>query len=168
MREIVLSLGSNIEPEKHIRFAINELTDLYGELFISPIYQSKSIGFDGPDFLNLVLILKSDCLLDEIIKFNQAVECKAGRIRGEKTYASRNLDIDVLLFGSENLRSHGKNIPRDEIEKNAYVLKPLSDLIPEGIHPVMGLTYATLWSEFTDKSQTLQQIKFDKDKSNFK
>lgn len=166
MRDIVLSLGSNIEPEKHIRFAISELTSLYGDLSISPVYQSKSIGFDGPDFLNLVLAFNSDRLLGEIIRFNQAVECKAGRIRGEKTYASRNLDIDVLLFGDENLRNEGKNIPRDEIEKNAYVLKPLSDLIPEGIHPVKGLTYSILWSEFMDTSQTLRKIKFDKHNSN--
>ena len=60
MTHIVLSLGSNIDREDKIRFAIDQITALFGELEISPVYEAASMGFDGPAFYNLVVGLNSD------------------------------------------------------------------------------------------------------------
>ena len=57
MTQIALSLGSNIEREKHLQFAIDGLTELLGKLDLSPVYETRAVGFDGPDFYNLVVAI---------------------------------------------------------------------------------------------------------------
>ena len=55
MTRVVLSLGSNIDREKNTRYAIDHITAKYGELEISPIYETSSVGFAGPPFYNLIV-----------------------------------------------------------------------------------------------------------------
>ena len=92
--------------------------------------------------------------------FLREIERRSGRIRGEKTFDSRILDIDIILFGQSDLRSTGMDIPRLEIEKYAYVLKPLSDLYPEMRHPVSGHSFAAMWEAFEHQSQKLRVSDF--------
>ena len=60
MSRAYLSLGSNIEPEKHLRAALDELRARFGDIVISPVYRCKAVGFDGPDFLNLAVAIDTD------------------------------------------------------------------------------------------------------------
>ncbi|MEE9448192.1 MAG: 2-amino-4-hydroxy-6-hydroxymethyldihydropteridine diphosphokinase [Arenicellales bacterium] len=161
MRQVVFSLGSNLEREQHIRFAVCELEKAFGELLVSPVYETVAVGFDGPDFFNLVVVVQSNLSLKRIRSTIQSIEKRAGRIREGKSFASRNLDIDVLLFGQENLRDEGFNVPRDEIDHAAYVLKPLADVLPEGQHPISGERFSVLWQAFKDDAQSLQQVEFE-------
>lgn len=160
MTQLVLSIGSNIDRDKHIRYAISQLKEAFGTLKVSPVYETKAAGFDGPDFYNLVAVVQTDMDLKLIIKRLQAIEVSAGRIRGKKSCESRNLDIDVLLFGEADLRAQGYNIPRDEIQYAAYVLKPLADVLPQAIHPVFGLSFQSMWVTFEHTGQILAQIDF--------
>ncbi len=155
MTHVVLSLGSNIDREKNIRFAVAEIQERFGELDMSQVYEADSVGFSGPSFLNMVVGFDSADTLIEVRAYVREVERISGRVRGKKSFDSRILDIDVLLFGDNDLRNEGFNIPRDEICKYAYVLKPLSDLYPDRAHPICGQTYASLWAKF---DQTVQQI----------
>jgi len=157
---VVLSLGSNIRREYNIRRAVTAIRKLYGELEISPVYETSSVGFDGPSFLNLVLGFYSTDSVESIRARLHEVEAKAGRVRGRKSFSSRVLDIDIILFGERNLRERGYNIPRDEIEKYAYALKPLSDLYPDLVHPVTGLTIKQMWHGFKPDNQTLTVTDF--------
>ena len=155
MIHVVLSLGSNIDREANIRYAIREIESRYGRLDVSPIYETSAVGFDGPPFYNLVAGMWCDAELPEIIETLRQIESGAGRVRGPKTYDSRVLDIDVVLYGDENWRDRGINVPRDEIERYAFVLKPLADLYPDLRHPVLGRTMAELWDAFDARDQTL-------------
>ena len=83
-----------------------------------------------PPFFNLVVGFYCSDSVQHIRDSLRRIESIAGRIRGKKSFESRVLDIDILLYGNHNLRGQGYNIPRDEIERFAYVLKPLSDLYP--------------------------------------
>lgn len=157
---MVLSLGSNIQREKNIRFAIEEISEQYGALEQSPVYETISVGFNGPPFLNLVLGLQASEAMLEIRDALRKIEVDAGRVRGKKSFDSRILDIDIVLFGDSNLRSQGMNIPRDEIEKYAYVLKPLSDLYPSNLHPVLDKTFESMWQDFDKPEQRLKLAKF--------
>ncbi|MEM7194612.1 MAG: 2-amino-4-hydroxy-6-hydroxymethyldihydropteridine diphosphokinase [Pseudomonadota bacterium] len=156
---VVLSLGSNIDREKNIRFALQEIRDQYGDIEVSPIYETSSVGFDGPSFFNLVVGMQSSDPVEDIIGSLQQIETVAGRVRGPKSFDSRILDIDVILYGTENFRPD-RNIPRDEIEKYAYVLKPLSDLYPELTYPMTGETFAVMWKAFEMKDQTAFMAEF--------
>ena len=162
MTHVVLSLGSNIDPDKNIRFAIEKITEQFGVTELSPVYKTASVGFEGHAFLNLVLGFYSAEQLLKIRDKLRGIEILAGRIRGKKSFADRILDIDVVLFGNHYLQLEGFNIPRDEIEKYAYVLKPLSDLYPDLIHPVTGLTYESMWKNFDSSAQILSKIDFFK------
>ncbi len=159
MTHVVLGLGSNINREKNIRFAVKQIGDRYGEIEISPIYETAAIGFDGPAFFNLVLGFKTSASLLDIQDKLRNIEAAAGRIRGQQSFDNRHLDIDVVLFGDKNLRPDGLNIPRDEIEKYAYVLKPLSDLYPTLVHPFSGVKFEQMWLDF-DNTQKLGVANF--------
>ena len=160
MRQIVLSLGSNIDRENNIRFALQQIEQNFGDCEISPIYETVSVGFEGPNFFNLVLGFEDDQPLLQLRDQLRGIESDAGRVRGAKSFANRVLDIDVLLFGEDNLRSQGFNIPRDEIEKYAYVLKPLADLYPDRRHPLFDKTFKQMWQEFQiqDENQSDQKL----------
>ncbi len=155
MTYITLSIGSNIEREKNVRYAIHEIAARYGEINLSPVYETASVGFEGPPFLNLALGFHSEDGLLQILEYLRGIESDVGRVRGRKSFDNRLLDIDVILFGDQNLRSAGYDIPRYEIEKFAYVLKPLADLHPRMLHPVTGKTCHRMWREFSKKSEQL-------------
>ena len=157
MTLVVLSLGSNIDREKNIQFAIARIGEAFGDLDISPIYESTSVGFDGPAFLNLVIGLRSELPVLEIRDQLRDIEGEAGRIRGRKSFDNRVLDIDILLYGDENLRPE-HNIPRDEIDKYAFVLRPLADLYPNHVHPLSGVTYASQWNDFDLAGQEMHEV----------
>ena len=121
-----LSIGSNIEPEKNISFAIKKLNELLEDLIQSSIIISKAEGFIGDDFHNLVVSGRSNLTFNEMNKQLKAIEDLADRNRDVPKFSSRTLDIDITLITDKN-----KNIvfESDEIEKYDFVSKPLSELI---------------------------------------
>ena len=163
MTLLALSLGSNIEREKHLQFAIEGLTELLGELCVSPVYETRAVGFNGPDFYNLVVLAETGRSLESLISEIRLIETGAGRERGEKRFASRNLDIDVLLYGDANLRAEGRDIPRREIDHAAYVLKPLADVLPDGHHPISGQRFAAMWANYNNDKQIPVKTSFKLD-----
>ena len=121
-----LSIGSNIEPEKNISFAIKKLNELLEDLIQSSIIISKAEGFIGDDFHNLVVSGRSNLTFNEMNKQLKAIEDLADRNRDVPKFSSRTLDIDITLITDKN-----QNIvfESDEIEKYDFVSKPLSELI---------------------------------------
>ena len=121
-----LSIGSNIEPEKNISFAIKKLNELLEDLIQSSIIISKAEGFIGDDFHNLVVSGRSNLPFNEMNKQLKAIEDLADRNRDVPKFSSRTLDIDITLITDKN-----QNIvfESDEIEKYDFVSKPLSELI---------------------------------------
>ena len=67
MARVFLSLGSNIEHQRYIRAALDALADQFGELLISSVYESVSVGFDGDNFYNLVVGIDTDLSIGNII-----------------------------------------------------------------------------------------------------
>ena len=161
MTLLALSLGSNLQREKHIRFALGALQKQFARLVISPVYETRAVGFEGPDFYNLVVVVDTSLDLDALLQKLRQIEMDAGRLRDGKSFQSRNLDIDILLFGEENLRSQGRNIPRSEIEHAAYVLKPLAQVLPKMRHPASGQCFEGLWADFDTDQPAPRLVEFD-------
>ena len=162
MTLVVLSLGSNLDRERNIRFAMERIAAAFGEIAVSPIYESTSVGFDGPPFLNLVIGFHSDLPMLAIRDRLREIEGEAGRIRGRKAFDNRLLDIDILLYGDADLRPE-HNIPRDEIDKYAFVLRPLADLYPQHVHPLSGRTFAEQWRDFELEGQEMREVELPAD-----
>ena len=121
-----LSIGSNIEPEKNISFAIKKLNELLEDLIQSSIIISKAEGFIGDDFHNLVVSGRSNLSFNEMNKQLKAIEDLADRNRDVPKFSSRTLDIDITLITDKNQKIVFES---DEIEKYEFVSKPLSELI---------------------------------------
>jgi 2-amino-4-hydroxy-6-hydroxymethyldihydropteridine diphosphokinase len=146
--KVFLGLGSNIDAEKNLRLAIAELRSRFGELIVSPVYRSIALGFDGDDFLNLVVGLQTDLSPEDLLIFIDTVHALAGRVRGPDRYISRPLDIDLLLYGDLVDKEPPLRLPRSDVLEHSFVLRPLSEIAPDFIHPETQRPIVEHWQEF--------------------
>jgi len=160
MTPVYLSLGSNIQRHQHISAGLTALAECLVDMKVSTIYESRAVGFDGSNFLNLVVAGKTHLSILELSERLKKIEDDNGRKRNGPKFSPRTLDIDILLFGDQQGEVSGIQLPREEILHNAFVLLPLSELCPEGVHPVLHKTYAELWKEFDKESQLLWAVDF--------
>ena len=160
MAKIYISIGSNIEAKKNIRLAIHALQEHYGKLILSSVYESESVGFEGDNFLNLVVGLNTEEDVYTVAKILRRIEDENGRDRSGPRFSSRIVDLDLLLYDDLILKEENLEIPRDEITKNAFVLLPLDEIAPQLIHPVSGKTICDHWMSFDQESQNLWPIEF--------
>ena len=156
MSVVFLSLGSNQQRLKNLRFAINELTAEFGDLVKSNTYKNTAVGFSGNDFYNLVVKLETDYSVLELNDFLKKLESSAGRDHSMAKFSGRTLDVDILLF--DDLVLHPEfDIPRNEIMIYSFVLQPLSEIAPNLKHPISQLTMLELWQGF-DQTAKLTNI----------
>ncbi len=141
-----LGLGSNINAENNIGAACRELQEKFGDVCFSPSYSSKSVGFDGDDFINLVARIDTTHGPLELRQYLRDLEDRYGRNRDTPKFSDRSLDIDILLYDDLILSSPLLEIPRAEVLKFAHVLKPLADLEPDLIHPTQRRRMADIWA----------------------
>ena len=158
MTAVYLGLGSNIDPERNLRMGVDELRRRFGDLELSATYRSKPVGFDGDDFLNLVVRLNADVSPEEIEAGIEAIHALAGRRRGEERFSSRPLDIDLLLYGDLVRESPRPCLPRADILEYSFVLRPLAELAPDVRHPQTGLTMQEHWEQFDQERHPLALV----------
>jgi len=154
--QVYLGIGSNIDRETNIRDGLKELQKRFGDLTISPIYETEAFGFVGDDFYNLVVGLKTELAIEDLAKQLRDIEFQSGRCRNETRYSSRTLDVDLLLFANEIYEKH--HVPRSDIMEFGFVLKPLCDIEPELKHPVTGETMSKLWEMFDSSREVMRKI----------
>lgn len=145
MTRVYLSLGSNVEPARHLRAALAELRARFGALAVSPAYRFAAVGFEGPEFLNLAVGLDTDLAPSALNDWLHALEDRHGRRRDVPRFSSRTLDIDIVLYGAQTLLGPGNlQVPRPELTQ-PFVLQPLADIAPDVLHPVLRVTIGELW-----------------------
>ncbi|OUS13767.1 2-amino-4-hydroxy-6-hydroxymethyldihydropteridine diphosphokinase [Gammaproteobacteria bacterium 53_120_T64] len=159
-RRIYLSLGSNIDRDKNILACLDALTEHFGELIISPVYESESVGFEGDSFYNLVVGIDSALSVGDLAVIMRDIETANKRSRAGPKFGPRTLDIDILTCGELSGMVDGVALPRDEVTENAFVLLPLVDIAPNEKHPVSGKAYADIATNFTGSEQKLWRIDF--------
>ena len=121
-----LSLGSNINAEKNIEFALEELKKILSNIQSSSIHQTKAEGFEGDDFLNSVVCGDSELDIKNLNKKLKLIEDNAGRNRNAPKFSARTLDIDIVLQIDDN---DDILFESDEIQKYSFVSAPLKELI---------------------------------------
>lgn len=158
MPTVYVSVGSNVDPEHHIRLGLSILRQHYNNLRLSPVYRTEAVGFEGDDFLNLAASFETDDTVEQVAETLDEIENQCGRIRGEARFGPRTLDLDLLLYDDLILDKPGLKLPRDEILNYAFVLRPLADLAPGLQHPVEARCYADLWTEQAAEFPELQPV----------
>jgi 2-amino-4-hydroxy-6-hydroxymethyldihydropteridine diphosphokinase len=161
MTDVFVSVGSNVDRERHIALALELLRARFGELHLSSVYESPSVGFDGDAFFNLVVAFSARAEPLEIVSALRAIEGRCGRDRSEKRFGPRTMDLDLLLVGDRVLRDDDIVLPHEEISSQAFVLCPLAEIAASRKHPVSGVTLAEMWADFEDKG-TLRRVELSR------
>jgi len=120
-----LSLGSNINAETNIIFAIEQLNKILINTKFSSIHKTKAEGFEGDDFLNLVVAGESELDFDQLNQKLKEIENQSGRERDVPKFSARTLDIDIILQIDEDEIIYES----DEIEKYSFVSEPLKEIL---------------------------------------
>jgi 2-amino-4-hydroxy-6-hydroxymethyldihydropteridine diphosphokinase len=110
----------------------------------SPLYETEPWGgAPGGDFTNAVLEIERSGEAREFFRALQSVEFALGRSRHERN-APRTCDLDLLLWGSDAMDSPELVVPHPHLAQRRFVLVPLCDLIPDGLHPRFKRTFREL------------------------
>lgn len=152
-----ISIGSNIDKERNIPSSLKALQQQFGDLLISSIYETEPVGFVGDSFFNLVARFESELSAKEAAKKLKQIEQAHGRSQESQKFSARTLDLDLILYGEQVISDGRLQIPRDEIERYAFVLEPLSEIAPDERHPITGQSYRSLW-ERLDKTGLKRRI----------
>ncbi len=158
MARIYFSIGSNVEPLKNIKLAVTEIERRFGRSDVSPVYQNEAVGFAGADFLNLVVGVESNMNVVEICNEINAIHALAQRARPGGKFVSRTLDIDLLLLGQLVTDGPPLRLPRVDVLRYTFALKPLTDIAPNEVHPETGKTFAEHWSAMDQAAHPLVRI----------
>ena len=161
MATVYVSIGSNINREHYITESLKALHQRFAPLKLSNFYDCEPVGFDGDNFLNLVAGFECDLPVAELSKVLHQIELENDRQRETKEYASRTLDIDILLYDNQVGVIDGVELPRGEITEYAFVLRPLVDIAAQECHPTLGISFEQLWDSFDQLSQKTEPIPFD-------
>lgn len=160
MRTGFISIGSNIDKEIYVPLSIIALKKQFGSIILSSLYETEAVGFEGDTFHNLIVQFDSNLDVKEIAKLLRKIELDNGRTRDSRKYAARTLDLDLILYGDLIISDGRLQIPRDEIEKYAFVLEPLAEVAPDLLHPISGISYMQLWNNYNKIE--LNQIKINR------
>lgn len=155
MARVVLSLGSNVDPERHLADALHALRERFGAVEVSPTYRSAAVGFEGAAFLNNAAAF--DCGMDrEILRdWLRALEDASGRDRGLPRYADRTLDLDIALWCEGDRCT--TDLTREEFER-AHVLTPLADIAPHLREPFTDTALGERWKQLKDSLPKIERL----------
>ena len=150
-----IALGSNMgDREENLSMAINELDKAKGcsVLDVSPFINTKPYGYmEQEDFLNGCLALETVLTPHELLDLLRETENKAGRVRAER-WGPRTLDLDIIYYDDIIMSDETLRIPHAEAHKRDFVLKPIGEIAPYKLHPVLNKTAAELLEELGVRS----------------
>jgi len=138
-----LGLGSNLGDRfANLQEAINRIGKSFGIRIaaVSPVYETLPVGGpEQPDYLNAVAEVETSLEAQELLNTCLSIEHELGRMRKER-WSARTIDIDLLLFGEEHIRTDRLTVPHPRMHERAFVLCPLADIAPQALHPLMNLS----------------------------
>lgn len=155
MADVYVAAGSNVEPEKNLARALDEMERVFGALAISPAYRNPAVGFEGADFINLVVGLRTADPVSRVKQELERIEILCGRPRDAPKWAPRTMDLDILMYDQLVSATPGLIVPRPDLLRRAFMLKPLADVAPGLRHPTQHRTIGELWADFPAADHSL-------------
>lgn len=124
-----LNLGSNIQPEINLVRAV-ELLHEYGDVLkVSSAWESRSVGAEGPNYLNACVGFSTWLMQVELKEtVIRPIEARLGRRRSENKFSPRTIDIDIVLFDEKPYN--------DKFWRYAFVIVPLAEIHPGYMNPI--------------------------------
>lgn len=149
MANIYLGLGSNLgDKTDNLNRAVEIINCTIGKVTsLSSFYETAPWGFHSDHtFLNAALCVNSTLTPEEVLTRTQQIERDLGRTHKSTggIYSDRPIDIDILLYEDLCLSTPTLTLPHPGLSDRLFVLRPLTEIAPEMIHPVSGLTIREL------------------------
>ena len=136
-----ISIGSNIGDRlQNLQDAIDLIhLEISIVTSISPIYQTKAVGFEGDDFYNICISFFSNDDPNNLLQSLLNIEGKLGRTRNNKNvYESRTIDLDIILIEDQIINNNLLTVPHPSMHLREFVLAPLNDIDPNINHPILN------------------------------
>ena len=156
MVKVYLGLGSNLGVRlKNLEKACIAIGIEAGQIIDrSHVYETEPWGFSSQhNFLNMVVCIETAQNPGGLLLSLQKIETRIGRIRKGIGYSPRIIDIDILLYDDQLITSKNLIIPHPLFHERRFVLKPLSDIAPDLLHPVLNRKITDLLSDCMDQSR---------------
>ena len=170
MNRVFVALGSNINSEHNLQEAVRRLALHCRLVAVSPVYETAPVGnTKQPNFLNAAALIETDLTAAELkARVLRVIEQELGRVRTEDKNAPRTIDLDIALFGDQDLDSGSQAFCDPDIFEYAHIAVPLAGIAPQMRHPTTGQTLqeiarslpvsglvlrpdVVLWPEIVDK-----------------
>jgi len=148
MIKVFLALGSNLgNKKKHINEAIKLLKKKVNDIKVAKFYETKPQYYEEQGtFINTVLVGFTNLAPKDLLYFIKEVEIQIGRKKRFR-FGPREIDIDILFYGDLIYKDENLIIPHPLLQERGFVLKPLLDLEPDFVHPVLKKTVKELYEE---------------------
>ena len=150
--KVFLAFGTNLgDRYKNIDDALRMLGEEVGPcLRVSSRFETEPWGFVSEHaFLNAVAEFDTRLTALELLHITQVIERRIGRLKksAKGVYADRLIDIDILLYGNEQIDTDQLVVPHPLMLQRRFVMDPLLEIAPELIHPVYGKPMSELAGE---------------------
>ena len=153
---IYIALGSNLgDKENNMKEALQRLAQKGVTVCkVSGFMATRPYGVtDQPDFLNAVAEVKTDNSPTELLRVLLQVEQEMGR-RRIRHWGERNIDLDLLLYDSQIIDLPDLKVPHPDMQNRDFVLRPLAQIAPDAVHPVLRKTAERLWKELQARGRS--------------
>lgn len=145
-----IGIGANLgDRAAHVALAAARLREAptLHDVRISPTYETDPVGpIDQPPYLNAAAAATTSLPARDLLALLRGIEAEAGRPRVDQRvrWGPRELDLDLLLFGEDVIDQPGLTVPHPRMHERWFVLRPLADVAPEAVHPLMEKTVREL------------------------
>ena len=149
---VIVGLGSNQEPDRHLPRAVRLLTARADLVAASSAWATTAVGPPGqPAFFNAAVLLRSTLPAERVKpELLRPIEAALGRVRTADRFAPRPIDLDLVAYGGEVPRPTALEVPDPELLHHAHVALPASEVAPTWVHPRTGETFAAVARRLID------------------
>lgn len=165
---VVVGIGSNLNAEVNIAKALQALSIKFSGLCFSTLYKSIALSnsqtlpiINPCDYLNMAVSFQADLAPEILITSLKKIETNLGRGLYSKQLNQVCIDLDLLLYGDEQVCIAGRYYPDQAVCQHSFILAPLADLVPDSIDCQSQLSYRQLWQAMDKAVHPLNQITLD-------